>query len=81
MHRSCFESKDRILSKLILYFSNPKIWVTSTEDENWFWNYHHFELIMNGELQEREIQDQIKTSLFLFSIHVLNFPALEVPRP
>ena len=35
---------------------------------------------MNEELQEREIQIQKKTKMFLFSFDVLNFPALDFPR-
>ena len=37
---------------------------------------------LNEEYQEREIQNQMKTKMFLFmfSFDVLNFPALDFPR-
>ena len=37
---------------------------------------------LNEEYQEREIQKQMKTKMFLFmfSFDVLNFPALDFPR-
>ena len=34
---------------------------------------------LKEEYQEREIQNQIKTFLFMFSFDVLNFPALDFP--
>ena len=34
---------------------------------------------LNEEYQEWEIQNQMKTKMFLFSFDVLNFPALDFP--